>query len=185
LKILVLRFITTIKLKEATASQLFKRLNSYSKQHPLYRALKEFGKIVKTIFILKYVNDPEFRQAIEKQLNKGESAQKFFKAISFGNNQEFAQSEKEEQENAEGCRRPIKNAIICWNYLYLAQKLSDEENLVRKAELLESIQNGSVVTWRHINLHGEYDFSEEKMQDTVGLQNPRIVEAGMGAEKRV
>jgi TnpA family transposase len=67
----VLRFISTIKLKEATASQLFKRLNSYSKQHPLYRALKEFGKIVKTIFILKYVNDPEFRQAIEKQLNKG------------------------------------------------------------------------------------------------------------------
>jgi len=62
---------------------------------------------------------------------------------------------------------------------------SDQENLVRKAEFLESIQNGSVVTWRHINLHGEYDFSEEKTQDTVGLQNPRIVEARMGAEKRV
>jgi TnpA family transposase len=171
----VLLFIATIKLKHTTASQLFKRLNSYSKQHPLYRALKEFGKIVKTIFILQYVNDPEFRQAIEKQLNKGESAQKFSKAISFGHNQEFAQSEKEEQEIAEGCRRLIKNSIICWNYLYLAQKLSDEENLVRKAELMESIQKGSVATWRHINLHGEYDFSEEKMQDTVGLKAPKIV----------
>ena len=32
----VLRFIATIRLKVATASQLFKRLNSYSKQHPLY-----------------------------------------------------------------------------------------------------------------------------------------------------
>ena len=32
----ILRFIATIKLKEATASQLFKRLNSYSRQHPLY-----------------------------------------------------------------------------------------------------------------------------------------------------
>jgi len=32
----VLRFIATIRLKEATASQLFKRLNSYSRQHPLY-----------------------------------------------------------------------------------------------------------------------------------------------------
>jgi TnpA family transposase len=31
----ILRFIATIKLKEATASQLFKRLNSYSRQHPL------------------------------------------------------------------------------------------------------------------------------------------------------
>ncbi len=41
----VLRFIATIRMKITTASQLFKRLNSYSKQHPLYRALKEFGKI--------------------------------------------------------------------------------------------------------------------------------------------
>jgi hypothetical protein len=42
----ILRFIATIKLKQATASQLFKRLNSYSRQHPLYQALKEFGKLL-------------------------------------------------------------------------------------------------------------------------------------------
>jgi len=47
----MLRFIATIKLKEATASQLFRRLNSYSKHHPLYQALKEFGKIPKSDFI--------------------------------------------------------------------------------------------------------------------------------------
>jgi Tn3 transposase DDE domain len=46
----MLRFIATIKLKEATASQLFRRLNSYSKHHPLYHALKEFGKIPKSDF---------------------------------------------------------------------------------------------------------------------------------------
>jgi TnpA family transposase len=51
----VLRFTATIVLKVTTASQLFKRLNSYSRQHPLYQALKEFGKIPKTLFILKRV----------------------------------------------------------------------------------------------------------------------------------
>ena len=35
----ILRFLATIRLKVTSASQLFKRLNSYSKQHPLYRAL--------------------------------------------------------------------------------------------------------------------------------------------------
>lgn len=45
----ILRFIATIKLKVTTASQPFRRLNSYSKQHPLYKALKEFGKIPKTL----------------------------------------------------------------------------------------------------------------------------------------
>jgi len=34
----ILRLIATIKLKGVTASDLFRRLNSYSKQHALYRA---------------------------------------------------------------------------------------------------------------------------------------------------
>ncbi|MBA2727533.1 MAG: Tn3 family transposase, partial [Parachlamydiaceae bacterium] len=73
----VLRFIATIQLKLTTASQLFRRLNSYSRQHPLYQALKEFGKIPKTLFILKYRDDHLFRQTIEKQLNKVEGSNKF------------------------------------------------------------------------------------------------------------
>jgi TnpA family transposase len=169
----ILRFIATIQLKIATASQLFKRLNSYSHQHSLYKAMKEFGKIPKSLFLLKYRDDCVFRQSIEAQLNKVESSNKFSKAISFGNNQEFVQSEKEEQEIAESCRRLIKNAIVCWNYLYLTRELANEKNEIRKAELLAAIRNGSVVTWAHFNLHGEFDFSDEKMVDSVGLVSPK------------
>ena len=171
----ILRFIATIKLKHTTATRLFRRLNSYAHQHRLYRALKEFGKIIKTLFILQYVDDLELRQAIEKQLNKGESAHKLTRALSFGSNQEFRQDEPEEQELAEGCRRLLKNAIICWNYLYLTQQLNDAPTEARRDDLLESIRQGSVVSWQHLNLHGEYDFSDEKLRDTVGLDLPTIV----------
>jgi TnpA family transposase len=169
----ILRFIATIQLKITSASQLFRRLNSYSKQHSLYQALKEFGKITKSLFILKYYDDCPFRQSIEEQLNKIESSNKFSKAVSFGHSNEFLQSEKEEQEIAETCRRLIKNAIICWNYLYLSRELAAEKNEERKAKLLEAIENGSVMTWAHFNLHGEFDFSDEKMQDSVGLLSPK------------
>jgi TnpA family transposase len=171
----VLRFIATIKLKEVTASQLFRRLNSYSRQHPLYQALKEFGKIPKSDFLLRYIDILPLRQTIEKQLNKGENANKFSRAVSFGNHQEFLSGEKIEQEIAEGCRRLIKNAIICWNYLYLTQKIAQAESENLRQELFTSIRNGSVVTWQHINLHGEYDFSDEKLQDSVGLNAPEIL----------
>ena len=169
----ILRFIATIQLKITSASQLFRRLNSYSKQHSLYQALKEFGRIQKSLFILKYYDDCEFRQSIETQLNKIESSNKFSKAVSFGQSNEFLQSEKEEQEIAETCRRLIKNAIICWNYLYLSRELAAEKNEERKAKLLEAIENGSVMTWAHFNLHGEFDFSDEKMQDSIGLLSPK------------
>jgi TnpA family transposase len=81
--------------------------------------LKELGKISKSLFILKYYDDCSFRQSIEAQLNKIESSNKFSKAVSFGQSNEFIQSEKEEQEIAENCRRLIKNAIVCWNYLFV------------------------------------------------------------------
>lgn len=138
----------------------------------MYQALKEFGKILKSDFILRYIDDVELRQAIEKQLNKGEGTNKFSKAISFGNNHEFMYGEKVEQEIAEGCRRLIKNAIICWNYLYLSQLIAQEKDPERKKELLTAVKNGSVESWRHVNLHGEYDFSDEKMEDSIGLQMP-------------
>ena len=171
----ILRFIATIKLKEATASQLFKRLNSYSRQHPLYHALKEFGKIPKSDFLLRYTDILALRQAVEKQLNKGENVNKFAREVSFGNNQEFLYGEKVEQESAEGCRRLIKNAIICWNYLYLTQKIVEAESEERRQELLTAVRTGSVVSWGHLNLHCEYDFSDEKLQDSVGLHAPQIL----------
>ena len=53
----LLRLVTTIKLKENTASDIFRRLNSYSRQHALYQTLKAFGQIIKSIFILRYIDD--------------------------------------------------------------------------------------------------------------------------------
>ena len=171
----MLRFIATIKLKEATASQLFKRLDSYSRQHPLYYALKEWGKIPKSDFLLRYTDILELRQAIEQQLNKGENVNKFARAISFGNCQEFLYEEKIEEEIAEGCRRLIKNAIFCCNYLYLTQKIAEAESEERRQELLMAVRHGSVVTWQHIHLHGEHDFSDEKLQDSIRLQAPKLL----------
>ena len=168
----ILRFMVTIQLKEATASDLFRRLNSYAKQHPLYRALKAFGRILKSLFILRYIDDLDLRQAIEKQLNKIESAHRFARAISVGNPREFLEADKQEQEIAEGCKRLIQNAITCWNYLYLSQKLAEADASASREPLLQAIAGGSVVSWQHINLLGEYDFSDERLRDSVGIKLP-------------
>jgi hypothetical protein len=169
----ILRLIATIRLKEVTASDLFRRLNSYSKQHALYHALKAFGQIPKSLFILRLIDDPALRQAIEKQLDRIEHAHRFTRAVSVGNPREFLQAEKEEQEMAEACKRLIKNCIICWNYLYLSQKLEDSEDIASREAFLEAVANGSAVSWQHINLLGEYDFSDEKAAGYCRNQTPK------------
>jgi len=165
----LLRLITTIKLKENTASDIFRRLNSYSRQHSLYRTIKAFGQIIKSLFVLRYIDDLELRQAIEKQLNKVELSNRFTRAVAVGNPREYTQTEKEEQEIAESCNRLIKNSIICWNYLYLTHKLKKITDQEAKENLMHTVATHSVMTWAHINMLGEYDFSDEKLKDSVGI----------------
>lgn len=165
----LLRLIATIKLKKTTASDIFRRLNSYSKQHSLYQTVKAFGQIIKSLFILRYIDDLELRRAIEKQLNKVELVNKFTRAVSVGNPNEFTQVEKQEQEIAEACKRLIKNCIICWNYLYLSHKMAKTKDAQNREILMRFIETHSPVAWAHINLLGEYDFSDEKLRDSIGI----------------
>ncbi|MCM8537230.1 MAG: Tn3 family transposase [Lentisphaeraceae bacterium] len=171
----LLRLVCTIKLKETTASDIFRRLNSYSKQHELYKTIKAFGQIIKSDFILKYLDDLELRQAIEKQLNKVELANKFTRAVAIGSPREYKQGSKEEQEVTESCNRLIKNAIICWNYMFLEKRLKKLPEGNQKETLMTAIKNHSPISWAHINLLGEYDFSENKMKDSQGILSTKKV----------
>src|SRR6202035_2155499 len=100
---------------------------------------------------------------------------------SVGNPREFLQAEKENQEMAEACKRLIKNCIICWNYLYLSQKLEEIEDAASRQVFLDAVAHGSVISWQHLNLLGEYDFSAEKLRDSVGIRLPKLG----GAKKEV
>lgn len=100
-----------IILRKHRASTNLRRLNSYAQQHPLQEALKDFGRIIKSIFVLKYVEDVAWRQTIEKQLNKGELANKFASALSFAG-QDITDPYPGDQEISFMCRTILKNIII-------------------------------------------------------------------------
>jgi len=161
----ILRFIATVKLGRTSASQLFKRLNSYSKDHPLYKALKEFGRIQKSLHILNYFDDVEYRQKIQKQLNKVELSNKFSDAVFWDRGKQFHVGTKEELEKYTLCKTIIQNSIIFWNYLFLTDRLLKCKKQQDKDDLIESIMKGSVLTWRHINFSGEYDFTKPASKD--------------------
>ncbi len=98
------------------------------------------------------------RQRIEKQLNRIESSNKFGNAVFYANNSEFKQALREEQGVIISCRVLIQNAIVLWNYLYLSQLLANCADDQERGEMINMIKEGSVITWTHVNLHGEFDF---------------------------
>lgn len=94
-----------------------------------------------------------------------ELANRFSKVVFFANNQEFQDDSREEREITTACNVLIQNAIVLWNTLYLAQRLSGISNEDDQREMLMTITSGSLLTWQHVNLQGEYDIRQVATND--------------------
>jgi TnpA family transposase len=172
----MLRLVASLKLGKTTAFQVLKRMNSYAKQNPLQKAFKEFGRIIRSSFILRYYDDLELRQSVEKQLSHIEMMNRFAKSVFFGNNQEFTVATKPEQEKGILCRRFIQNAIVLWNYLYLSELLTKVESEEAMEDMIAIIRNGTAVAWQHINMLGEYDFDKMITNEKLRFDLKKIFE---------
>lgn len=87
------------------------------------QALMELGRLVKTIFVLRYLHDSNLRGAIQLQLNKGESRHELARNICFANRGEFRTGDLDELMNKTTCLAFVCNAIVTWNTLEIGQIL--------------------------------------------------------------
>ena len=97
---------------------------------------------------LIYIRKPINKVGFLIQLAYFRASGKFFP------NQEFKVGSRDEQLLIVACKSFIQNCIILSNYLFLSQELEHSKN-----RLLALIKQNSVISWKHINLHGEYDFT--------------------------
>lgn len=65
------------------------KLGSYARQNKVAKALREMGRIEKTIFILDYISSESIRRRIQRSLNKGDAMNALARAIFFGENGEL------------------------------------------------------------------------------------------------
>lgn len=68
-------------LRLATASLMLKKLASYPKQNGLAKALREIGRIERTLFMLDWFRDPALRRRVQAGLNKGEARNALARAV--------------------------------------------------------------------------------------------------------
>ncbi len=69
----LLRLVGSMKLGHTTASLLIAKLHASRRQSTLAKALHEYGRLVRTIYLCRYLADEGLRRRVRRQLNKGES----------------------------------------------------------------------------------------------------------------
>jgi TnpA family transposase len=155
----ILRLMASMKLKRCSASQMLKMLSSSERDNTLYKAFKEFGRLLKTHFILNYIDDEELRQNIQKQLNRVELGQKLADKVLFGRNGKLQVGLQDEIQLVMASNTLLRNMIILWNYLFLSDHCLSLDSYDERANVIESISTGSVISWAHINFMGIYEFN--------------------------
>ncbi|MED1949760.1 Tn3 family transposase [Brevibacillus centrosporus] len=153
----VLRLAHSIRNGTVSASLIMGKLGSYARQNRLATALREMGRIEKTIFVLDYISSEALRRRIHRGLNKGEAMNALARAIFFGKQGELRERALQDQLQRASALNILINAISVWNTVYLAKAAEHQkESSTLREELLHHI---APLGWEHINFLGEYKFN--------------------------
>jgi TnpA family transposase len=151
----ILRLATSIKLGTVTASLMMRKLASYPRQNGLSLALRELGRIERTLFILDWLQDVELRRRVHAGLNKGESRNGLARAVFFNRLGEIRDRGFEQQRYRASGLTLVSAAIVLWNTVYLERATSA---LAAAGQPVDSqlFSFLSPLGWEHINLTGDY-----------------------------
>jgi TnpA family transposase len=166
----LLRVAGSLKLGWVTASLFVTKLQAHPRQNALARALQEYGRLAKTLFILRYLQSEDYRRRIQTQLNKGESLHALRQFLFFAHEGLVRQRQPEDQTNQASCLTLVTNAVVTWNTLYM---MEDCSALRARGELIaeDDLVHLSPALFAHINPYGKYRF-EIPEEDTPTRRRP-------------
>jgi len=153
------RIVASLMQKDVTQATVVRKLSSYTRQNETKKALWEMDNILRTKYLLDFIDDPALRQNVQKALNRGESYHRMRRAISYVNSGKFRVKTEAEQQIWNECSRLIANAIIYYNTLIVA-RVYERKSAAGDLEAVTLLQGISPVAWRNVHLIGNFDFTD-------------------------
>ena len=160
----VLRCIATMLSGRMQPSQLLKKLAARPRQHDLAIALREIGRVERTLFIIEWALDTDMQRRANIGLNKGEAHHALKSALRIGRQGEIRDRTAEGQHFRIAGLNLLTAIIIYWNTKQLGVAVAQRKRagLDTPAYLLAHI---SPLGWAHIILTGEYRWRKMRVEN--------------------
>jgi TnpA family transposase len=169
----ILRSGASIKAGTVAPSALLRRLAAYPRQNAIAKALREIGRLERTLFTLDWISDPALRRRANACLNKGEAHHALKRAVFFHRLGEIRDRTFENQSyRASGLNLAVA-AIILWNTVYLGRAVDE---LRSRGETVpdEFVAHIAPLGWEHIAFNGDYVWPAQPLGTAFRpLRNPR------------
>ncbi|HLO76486.1 MAG TPA: Tn3 family transposase [Magnetospirillum sp.] len=168
----ILRLAASIRAGTVAPSTILGRLSAYPRQNALAKALREVGRVERTLFTLDWITDPALRRRSNAGLNKSEARNALARTLFFHRHGEIRDRTFENQRyRASGLNLAVA-AVILWNTVYLSRAVAElrasGEDIAD--DLLAHI---APLGWEHISFNGDYIWPSEPVQGGFRpLRNP-------------
>jgi TnpA family transposase len=151
----VLRLACSVRTGVVSASLMLKRLGNYPRQNGLALALREVGRIERTLHTLNWLEQPSLRRQTTTALNQGESRNALARAVCFHRLGRLRDRTFDAQQHRASGLALVTAAIALWNTVYLGRAL---DTLRRRGDVIPDalLAHLAPLGWQHINLTGDY-----------------------------
>ncbi|MFJ3318604.1 Tn3 family transposase, partial [Herbaspirillum huttiense] len=165
----MMRVVLSIKAGKIAPSTILRRLGTASRKNRLYYAFRELGRAVRTMFLLKYINDAELRKTINAATNKSEEFNDFVKWLFFGGDGIIAENIRHEQRKVIKYNQLVANMVILHNVHTMSKILKRLQ--AKGYTLTEEILRGMAPYRRaHINRFGEYPLDLDRAAEPLNYK---------------
>jgi len=168
----IIKYTIALKLGTASAETIMKRFTRENIKHPVYKALSELGKVIKTIFLCRYLGSAELRQEIHEGLNVVERWNGINDFIFYGKKGTFRTNRPEELELSMLCLHLLQLSMVYINTVML-QQIFKESNWLSKITI-EDKRAITPLLHEHINPYGVFVLD---LNSRLAIKHPSLKEA--------
>ena len=151
----ICRLTASLRAGTVTASAIMRTLQRGPNRSSLARALAELGRIIKTLHVLQYCRDPEYRRTIRHLLNRGETRNSLARDVFHGHRGQLRKHYQVGQESQLDTLGIMLNMIVLWQTVYTQAAL---DHLAANGHHADPADVARLSPLGHptINLNGRY-----------------------------
>jgi TnpA family transposase len=166
----ILRVAASIRAGTVTASAIMRQLAAHPRQNGVASALRELGRLERTLFTLDWIEAPDLRRTTSHELNKGETRNSLARAVFIHRLGEIRDRTYENQQHRASGLNLVVTAIILWNTRYLERAVATLRQTEHVPEHL--LAHLSPLGWEHVNLTGDYIWAATRdvTENSAGLR---------------
>lgn len=161
-----LRGALSISQGKIRSSTILRKLGTESRKNRLYLAFRALGRVVRTIFLLRFMNEEELRRTISAATNIAEAWNGFVQWVAFGGEGVIRQNNREEQRQIIRYNYLVAHLVVFHHVVSMTQVLQDliDAGYPVTPEIIARL---SPYKTEHINRFGHYELRFDRVPPPI------------------